>query len=130
MGIDPSKFREFKIRLEQQKRNVEEQLRAIEVVEKLFEQLESEDNQMFLPVTEGKYSQSTAREACLDLINSSDKDWTAREVVGHMKAGGYEFTTNTPVASISTTLNRLANGGKIKLIKSGTRNMYRHLKLE
>ena len=130
MEFMPDKLKDLKIRLEQQKRVVDEQLKAIEIVERLWVEQADESTVGQLPlVPKARYKDSTIKEAIFDIFAGSDKEWKARDVTDHMKAGGYKFSTNKPVPSVSTTLKRLAKEGMIEEVRASLKgNIYRRRK--
>jgi hypothetical protein len=127
MEIMPDRLKNLRIKLEHQKRLIDEQLKAIGIVERLCDQqaTESEPAQLRL-APEPRYKDFTIKQAILHILGLSDREGRAREITEEMTAGGYKFSTRKPVPSVSTTLKRLAKEGQIEQVRVSLKgNTYR-----
>jgi Fe2+ or Zn2+ uptake regulation protein len=111
----------LKSKLEQERKAIDEKLHAITLVEQM---LASETAQVETQVTSTLFSGKPIKEACVDVVNSSERYLTTADVLDLLLRGGVKFTTDRPVNTVAATLNRLAASGRIGSRKKGGRVSY------
>lgn len=111
----------LKSRLEQERRAIDEKLHAIALVEQM---LASETAQVETQVASNVFSEKPIKEACVDVVNASERDLTTADVLDLLLRGGAKFTTDRPVNTVAATLNRLAGSGRIGSRKKRGRVFY------
>lgn len=118
----------LKKELQEKKRTIDERLLALDIMLKWFDEDEAEkvatENQSG---GSKKYSNMGLAEACLHIINNSDKVYTAREVLNNVKSGGFPFKAARPDASVASTLRRLAKEDRISMVKTQKGVFYKRI---
>lgn len=123
----------LRLKLQRQRREIDEKLRAIELVESLLagsdlavalRQPELIPSETF-PGPKAKYEGISLREACRDVL-ATQGDWcSTQKTTEAIMGGGFPFASGTPRGSISTTLSRMEAKGEVERKRVGKKNMWR-----
>lgn len=123
----------LRLKLQRQRREIDEKLRAIELVESL---LAGSDLAVALRQPElipsetfsgpkAKYEGISLREACRDVLATQGEWCSTHETTETVMKGGFPFASGTPRGSISTTLSRMEAKGEVERKRVGKKNMWR-----
>lgn len=123
----------LRLKLQRQRREIDEKLRAIELVESLLagfdlavalRQPELIPSETFLGA-KAKYEGISLREACRDVLATQGEWCSTHETTEAVMKGGFPFASGTPRGSISTTLSRMEAKGEVERKRVGKKNMWR-----
>lgn len=123
----------LRLKLQRQRREIDEKLRAIELVESLLagsnlavalRQPELIPSETF-PGPKAKYEGISLREACRDVLATQGEWCSTHETTEAVMKGGFPFASGTPRGSISTTLSRMEAKGEVERKRVGKKNMWR-----
>lgn len=123
----------LRLKLQRQRREIDEKLRAIELVESLLagsdlavalRQPELIPSEIF-PGPKAKYEGISLGEACRDVLATQGEWCSTHETTEAVMKGGFPFASGTPRGSISTTLSRMEAKGEVERKRVGKKNMWR-----
>jgi len=123
----------LRLKLQRQRREIDEKLRALELVESL---LAGSELAMALRQPEliasgtfqdpsTKYKAVSLREACKDVLATQGDWYSTNGITDAIKAGGFPFASGTPRGSVSTTLSRMQERNEVERKRVGKENLWR-----
>lgn len=124
----------LRLKLQRQRREIDEKLRAIELVESLLagsnlavalRQPELIISSETFPGPRAKYEGIGLGEACRDVLATQGEWCSTHETTETVMKGGFPFASGTPRGSISTTLSRMEAKGEVERKRVGKKNMWR-----
>lgn len=123
----------LRLKLQRQRREIDEKLRALELIESLLagSELAVALRQPEL-ITSGtypdpstRYKAVSLREACKDVL-ATQADWySTNRITDAIKVGGFPFVSGTPRGSVSTTLSRMQERNEVERKRVGKENLWR-----
>jgi hypothetical protein len=124
----------LRLKLQRQRREIDEKLRAIELVESLLagsdlavalRQPELIISSETFPGPRAKYEGIGLGEACRDVLATQGEWCSTHKTTEAVMMGGFPFLSGTPRGSISTTLSRMEAKGEVERKRVGKENMWR-----
>ena len=123
----------LRLKLQRQRREIDERLRALELVESMLA-----GSAVAVALREGavtasatfsdsgaRYKDVSLREACKDVL-ATQGDWRSTNgITEAIRAGGYPFASGTPRGSVSTTLSRMEERKEVERKRVGKDNLWR-----
>lgn len=111
--MEKNNLQMLKERLRKQKEQLDEQLKAIEIVEQMLG--EGIDNiQYHIKPQSMNFSAISQEDACRQVLGKDPtKMLSVKNVTDQLIEGGYKFATDKPKLSVAVTLRRMANENKI-----------------
>lgn len=114
--------------LTEKKRDIEEKLKALDVVEKLSSEasiVPPKNIQAKESVKTGEYTHMTIAKACEAFFaDSSDKKFTIADTMEALQNGGLENVSTNLRGTVNATLSRLFKRGFLEKEESGNKTYY------